>query len=100
MYPIGGGAPQPISGLSDGDRILRWSGDGQSLFVLENTELAAKVYQLEISSGRRTFWKSLSPADPAGIREFKTVLLTPDGKYYVYGLTRSLASLYLMHTQQ
>jgi hypothetical protein len=40
-------------------------------------------------------WKELNPSDPAGIREFKTVLLTPDGKYYVYGLTRSVTSLYL-----
>jgi eukaryotic-like serine/threonine-protein kinase len=94
LYPIEGGAPRVIAGLNDSDRVLRWSSDGNSLFVLENTELAAKIYRLDLSKGKRIFWKALSPADSAGIREFKNVLLTPDGKYYVYGLTRSMGSLY------
>ena len=95
LYPLGGGAPRPIAGLNENDRVLRWSGDGRSLFVLENTELPVKIYRLDPSTGKRSLWKELSPADPAGIREFKTVLLTPDGKYYVYGLTRSIANLYV-----
>jgi serine/threonine protein kinase/Tol biopolymer transport system component len=95
FYPLAGGAPQPIAGFKPEDRIVRWSSDGRSLYVLENTDIPIRISRLDLSTGRRELWKELNPADPAGIREFKTVLMTPDGKYYVYGLTRSITSLYL-----
>jgi len=97
LWPVGGGPPQPIAGLNPQDRIMRFAGNGRSLYVFENTDSSGKIYQLDLSTGRRELWKDLNPADPAGIREFKTVLLTPDGKYYVYDLTRSVTSLYLAH---
>lgn len=97
MFPVAGGSPAPISGLSSEDRIIRFSSDDRSLFVLDDENASGKIYRVDLATGRRELWKSLNPADPAGIREFKTALLTPDGKYYVYGLTRSLTSLYLTH---
>jgi serine/threonine protein kinase/Tol biopolymer transport system component len=96
LYPLAGGAPHAIAGLKREDRIIRLSGDGRSLYVLENTDMPIKISRLDLSTGQRELWKELNPSDPAGIREFKAVLLTPDGKYYVYGLTRSVTSLYLM----
>jgi eukaryotic-like serine/threonine-protein kinase len=95
LYPLAGGVPHAIAGLNAEDRIIRFSDDRRSLYVLENTDLPVKIYRLDLSTGRRELWKELNPSDPAGVREFKTVLLTPDGKYYVYGLTRSVTSLYL-----
>jgi Tol biopolymer transport system component len=95
FYPLAGGAPHPIAGLKQEDRIVRLSGDGRSLYVLENTDIPIRLSRLDLTTGHRELWKELNPSDPAGIREFKTVLLTPDGKYYVYGLTRSVTSLYL-----
>lgn len=96
MWPVAGGSPHSIPGLnSSEDRIVRFSGDGRSLFVLDTDNPSGRVYRVDLATGGRKLWKALNPADPVGIREFKTVLLTPDGKYYVYGLTRSLTSLYL-----
>jgi Tol biopolymer transport system component len=95
LYPLAGGTPRPIPGLNPEDRVIRFSGDGRSLYVLENTNFPVKIYRLDVSTGRKELWKELNPSDPAGVREFKTVLLTPDAKYYVYGLTRSLTSLYV-----
>ena len=95
FYPLAGGAPHAIAGLKQEDRIIGLRDDGRSLYVLENTDIPIKISRLDLSTGQRELWKELNPSDPAGIREFKTVLLTPDGKYYVYGLTRSVTSLYL-----
>ncbi len=97
FYPLAGGPPHPIPGLKPEDKIIRLSGDGHFLYVLENTDVPIRISRLNLANGQRELWKELNPADPAGIREFKTVLLTPDGKYYVYGLTRSVTSLYLTH---
>jgi hypothetical protein len=95
FYPLAGGAPHPIPGLKEQDKIIRVSDDGRFLYVLENSDIPIRIARLRLSTGQRELWKELNPADPAGIREFKTVLLTPDGKYYVYGLTRSVSSLYM-----
>jgi Tol biopolymer transport system component len=95
LYPLSGGAPHPIAGLKQEDRIIRFSGDGRSLYLLENSDIPIRISRLDLSTGKRESWKELNPSDPAGIREFKTVLLTPDGKYYAYGLTRSVTSLYM-----
>jgi eukaryotic-like serine/threonine-protein kinase len=100
MFPTAGGSPHPLQGLSSEDKIIRFSGDDHSLFVLDDENASGKIYRVDLGTGRRELWKTLTPADPAGIREFKTALLTPDGKYYVYGLTRSLTSLYLTHIGQ
>lgn len=100
MFPVAGGSPYPIPGLTVEDRIIRFSADNNSLFVLDDENASGKIYRINLATGQRELWKALNPADPAGIREFKTALLTPDGKYYVYGLTRSLTSLYLTHIGQ
>ena len=36
------------------------------------------------------------PSDLAGLREPPKILLTPDGKWYVYHLVRALSDLYLV----
>ena len=95
FYSLTAGAQRQIPGLRPDDRIVRLSADGRFLYLLENTQIPIKISRLDLSTGKRESWKELNPADPSGIREFKTVLLTPDGKYYVYGLTRSVTNLYL-----
>ncbi len=95
LYPVNGGAPRAITGLKREDKILRFSSDDRFLYVVDNGDIPVTISRLDLSTGRRELWKELSPAEPAGIREFQTVLLTPDGKYYVYGVTRSITSLYL-----
>jgi hypothetical protein len=58
--------------------------------------LSAKAYRLDIVTGKRTFWKAVIPADPAGIATIGPIQITPNGKSYVYGFTRTLADLYLV----
>ena len=94
IFPIDGGEPRPISGLSDEDRVLRWSSDGRSLFVSQGM-MPTKVYRLDLSNGLKELWKEITPADPAGISDPLNILMTPDGKGYVYQVQRHLSDLYL-----
>jgi Tol biopolymer transport system component/predicted Ser/Thr protein kinase len=96
FFPVTAGDPKPISGLLGGETPVAWSSDGTSLYVYRGGELPAKVYRLEISSGRRTLWKQLMPPDPAGVEYVGPVLPTPDGKAYAYGYRRLLSDLYLV----
>ena len=96
LFPITSGEPRPIPGLVAGEAPVAWSADGRSLYVYHGGELPAKVYRLEIASGRRTLWKQLMPPDPAGVEYVGPVLPAPDGMAYAYGYRRLLSDLYLV----
>ena len=63
-------------------------------FVYRFGLIPAKVFELEIATGKRKLWKELVPADAAGIDTIRRITITPDAKAYVYGYIRTLSDLY------
>ncbi|MBV9087338.1 MAG: PD40 domain-containing protein, partial [Acidobacteriaceae bacterium] len=97
LYPVSGrGEPTPINGLQAGEEPVTFDSTGTALFVYRPGEVPAKVFRLVVATGQRTPWKELLPADPAGVETLGPLLITPDGKNYVYGYHRNLADLYLV----
>jgi eukaryotic-like serine/threonine-protein kinase len=96
LYPTHGGEAVAISGLSPAEQPIGWTQDSKSLYVYRLGEVPAKVYRLDPATGQRTLWRELVPADPAGVATIGPILITPDGKTYVYGFHRTLADLYLV----
>jgi eukaryotic-like serine/threonine-protein kinase len=96
LFPVDGGDPRVIPGFTDGFVPVGWTGDGQSIFVYNPGELPAKVDRLDLATGQKQLWKSLMPADAAGITDMGPILITPDGKSYVYEYGRTLSDLYLV----
>ncbi len=96
IYPVEPGEPRPVPGIEPEELPMRWSADGRFLYVMRVTEPPARVYLLNIQTGRRTLWKELSPPDPAGVTQVGPIVITPDGKSYVYSYRRSLEDLYLV----
>jgi eukaryotic-like serine/threonine-protein kinase len=94
LYPIEGGQPRALSGVAPGEDVVRWSADGKHLFVVSGG-IPAKVYRVEVITGRRQLIYTLAPKDAAGLWNIWPVLLTPDGKSYVYSDYRILSDLYL-----
>lgn len=95
IYPLDGGDPRPVPGLTYGDRVLRWGIDGRSLYVCRYRELPVRVFKLDIITGHKEIWKEIAPAESAGIRGADPKV-TPDGKAYLYTFTRYLSDLYLV----
>ncbi len=96
LYPAAGGDPRPIPGFESGDQPLGWGQDNGSLYVYQPSDMPSKIYRLDISTGKRTLWKQLMPPDPAGVATLGPILITPDGKSYVYGFNRTLSDLYMV----
>jgi len=48
------------------------------------------------NTGTRQFVRQLQPPDATGIEHISDVLMTPDGKYYVYGAVRRLSNLFVV----
>jgi Tol biopolymer transport system component len=95
LYPLEGGEPAPLAGLADLDVPLGWTADGRSLYVYKRGEYPARVFRLDPATGKREFWKELTPPDPAGINTISPPRITPDGKAYVYSYNRILSDLFL-----
>ena len=98
LYPVAGGEARPVPGGAEGDIPLQWSAGGNLLFVAEQSAgpySPARVYTLEIGTGKRLLWKGLFPEDSAGVISIGRVRITPDGRSYAYGYRRLLSELYL-----
>ncbi len=96
LFPVAGGDPRPITGLGAGDLPMCFTRDGNSLFSYHTGEVPAKVFKLDLASGKKTLWKQIVPLDPTGVSTIGPILMTPDGKTYVYGFHRTLGDLYLV----
>jgi eukaryotic-like serine/threonine-protein kinase len=96
VYPLAGGEPIPIAGIEPDDTPCEWGADGHSLYIYKRRELPAKVYLLDVATGKKTLWKDLAPADAAGVGYLSPPSITQDGRAYVYNYTRVLSELYLV----
>jgi Tol biopolymer transport system component/predicted Ser/Thr protein kinase len=96
LYPITGGEPTPVSGTEPDEAPTGWSADGRSLYIFRFGVIPAKVFELELSTGKRKLWKELEPADAAGIDTIRGITITPDAKAYIYGYIRTLSDLYVV----
>ena len=95
IYPLNGGAPHVIPGLSAGENF-DWSSDPKFLYVNQELQLPIKVYRLNVATGQRQLFKELNPTDATGLCGMGHLLFSDDGRSYVYGYTRLLSDLYLV----
>ena len=97
LLPLEGGQPEPLLGVEEGERVTGWASENSSFFVSRRSDLPLKVYRVGRSTGRRTFFQEIGPSERAGIgRTGLNLLMTPDGKSYLYVTRRNLAELYLV----
>lgn len=97
LYPTNGDSPRELP--SDEPLApIRWSNDGQWLFVMHlraSIQASAQVSRLRIPTGELRPWKLLTPADPTGVNSITGLAIADDEKSYVYSYRRVLSELYL-----
>jgi eukaryotic-like serine/threonine-protein kinase len=94
VYPLEGGEPTPLPGLTTLDRLVGWTTD-QKLYVFRRAA-PAQVFRYDPATGQKELWKELMPRDAAGVSEIARVVPTPDGRAYAYVYIRTLSDLYLV----
>jgi hypothetical protein len=99
LVPVEGGDARPVGGIEAGEVLIRWSGDGKSVFVYRPGELPTRIQRVALETGEREPWMELVPSDPAGVSTIGQIRLTPDGKSCVYSFKRILSELYLVEGQ-
>ncbi len=84
MYPVHGGQPRPLKGLSTSDAVVNWSADGRYLYTYTRGEAPARMYRVEIMSGKREFFKATSPPDYAGVHRNEIPRISNEKSASVY----------------
>jgi hypothetical protein len=103
LYPIDGGPSRPLLAIAASDIPVRWSDRGQVLYVVDNTNgpgqpgrPAVDVVRVDIESGRRAHWKTLTPSDAVGVEvDPASVAIAAEGRAYCYSFARRLGDLYV-----
>jgi len=96
MYPIAGGEPKLVPGQQPGETSSGWTADGRSMFLVTRGKIPSLVSRVDLATGQRTVWKTVEPADAAGIDTIGRVMIAADARSYVYGYNRTLSDLYLV----
>jgi eukaryotic-like serine/threonine-protein kinase len=101
LYSIDGGEPRPVPALAAQDIPLQWSPDNRFIYTGVNLAPPQRprndVFRIELESGTRTLWKTLSPTDSVGV-EFGggSPIITPDARSYCYTYARRLGDLFVV----
>ncbi len=99
IRPLDGDSARFVTRILQGEKVLRWSADGRSLFMGKYEGQLGQmatywVSRLDLATGKRTPWLTSSIPDSAGAAT-GNFLITSDGQSYAHGYVRSLADLYL-----
>jgi DNA-binding winged helix-turn-helix (wHTH) protein/WD40 repeat protein len=97
IYPATPGDPL-ILPFTEPLAPLRWSADGQWLFVQHlrsSADVSAVVSRLNLRSGELRLWKKLAPFDPMGVNSITGVAISSNEQSYIYSYRRVLSELYL-----
>jgi Tol biopolymer transport system component len=90
-----GGDPQQVRGSQPGDAPLKWT-SANALIVGQRGETSCPVWKLDLQTGARTPWNTVSPADVAGVTGVSCPRLAADEQHYVFGYVRQLSDLFLV----
>ena len=97
LYPIEGGEPRKVPGLGDDLAPLGFTERPDVLFARSRvSERTVAVYRVDLSTGQRRLWKSLTIADPSGAPTIDILTVSADGNAYAYCEVRTDAELYLV----
>jgi len=95
LFVVGGDA-RPVPGCEVNDVPIGWTPDDKAIYVYRRGRVRVPIDRVDITTGERTPWHTITPSDPAGILDIMPILITPDGQTYAYGYRRFLSDLYVV----
>ena len=95
IYPLDGGPPRTVTGLQPEDAVQHWNDDG-TVLVTRDVPVPCKVERVNLQTGKREPFVTLTPNDSAGVTDMSPVGFTDDLKSCLYGYTAILSRLYVM----
>ena len=95
-YPVEGGTPRPVPGLTARDEIARWSKDGLSVYAFDPRQVPCRVDQLTLATGQRDSMMLLGTGGRTGLVRVVTVSMADDPHVYAYSPYHMLSTLFVV----
>jgi eukaryotic-like serine/threonine-protein kinase len=96
LYPVDGGAPKSIVGISRDDILVDGSPDSDDVYVTPaRSAIPLQIIKLNILTGLRQPFASISPTDYAGLLGLSLPVITADQTKYVCRQVRAVSVLYV-----
>ncbi|MEO7359100.1 MAG: hypothetical protein ABI120_02140 [Gemmatimonadaceae bacterium] len=94
LYAVSGGAPVPVAGIADKERVVRFSPDGKSLWIERTAGLTLTIESLELTNGRRRAMLTVSPENRAGVVDVRRISLADDPRVYAYDMRKAISRIF------
>ncbi len=96
IVSIPDGSTKPSAGLQTGDQPIAWASDSDHVFVQVNGATGFSIYKIDLVSGGRELWQTVTPKDQVGLRLTSSPsAITPDGRWLAFTFGTQLGQLYL-----
>jgi len=86
---------QVIPGIELQETFQEWTKDGQALLVFSATPWEARIYRVEVATGKRTLLRTVEPGEKAGSILPMRLAYAEGSKTYAYSTVRILGTLYV-----
>ena len=87
---------QVIPGIEAREALAQWMEDGQALLVYSPTQWQARIYRVEVATGKRTLLQTVEPSEKAGSIAPLRLAYAEGSRTYVYGTVRIRGTLYVV----
>lgn len=98
IWPLEGGGLRPLPGVDANYYVSGWSTDGGSVYVASSrmSEKNAKVYRVNVATGKMEYWKTFGVDAGAGLVGVSAPAFSSDGSAYAYVTDRVLSEAYVV----
>ncbi len=98
IWPLDGGGLRPVPELDSKYYVSGWTQDGASLYALstQRREGAARVFRVNIATGKMEYWKTFGENLPAGVASVGGPRFSSDGSAYAYVYSQVLSQAYVV----
>jgi hypothetical protein len=96
VYPLAGGASHLVPDLDPDFRPMQWSGDNSSVYGYLPEEIPAKVYKVNLVTGKKTVLQELQPETTVGLVSIAPVVMNRDGSRFAYSYHQMFSVLYVI----
>jgi Tol biopolymer transport system component len=102
VWPLDGSGFRPIPNLDSKFNVTGWTSDGSSVYAASNRlqQRTAKVYRVNIVTGKMDFWKTFGENLSVGITNVGEPHISSDGNAYAYVYSQVLSQAYVVRGLQ
>jgi hypothetical protein len=98
IWPLDGSGLRPIPGLDPSYRVIGWSADGKSVYVVSRRERKkiGNIFRVDVVTGKTDLSRNFGDGVPPGAVSAAASFLSGDGGAHAYIYEQRLSQVYVV----